>query len=523
MGVDIATEKDIERLRMFSELQARENARLRRKLAAAAREMAKVEGLDPQAVIEAFLADVAAGVNGTDTPSSPLDSKSERWSAPPDEDAKSGAPQTGHGPTDQPDLQVQEQLFELDEADCICPKCGGNLVAIEGLTEDSEEVDVFEVRYVLRQIRKQKYRCDCSDCQHIETALGPDVAKPVRNGRYTLNFAVQVLLDKYASHLPLDRQSRMMREHGLRVSSQTLWDYVWAPQEYFRATRGRAGRLRRAPDPDLRVAVERGLVRRGRGADETRWRLMGKKKDAKPQIIALTSDAGVWYGIEHDKTADTLDRLLGDFAGVLIADGLNIYKSVRDRRTLAFERLETERPPFTLAQCWAHARRNFIQASRGDPDVEELILRVGRLYRLKRAYDPDHHERWQEWVDVVLRGIQQWMAEQRPLPGSQLEQAIGYMQERWTALTLFRDRPEIWLDNNGTERALRLAIQGRKNHYGSRSERGMHAAAVIYSLIETCDRLDVNMRDYFTAALTRTIDNPGAVYTPAMHLADLST
>ena len=123
----------------------------------------------------------------------------------------------------------------------------------------------------------------------------------------------------------------------------------------------------------------------------------------------------------------------------------------------------------------------------------------------------------------MLDGIRAWMAKQRPRLGSQLEQAIGYMDKRWKALTLFRDNPVIWLDNNGTERALRLAIQGRKNHYGSRSERGMLAAAVMYSLIETCSRLGINVRAYFREALTRAIENPGTVYTLAMHLAAVNS
>ena len=507
MGVNIATEQDIERLRMFSELQARENELLRRSLAVSARRLAKHEGLDAQKVLEYMLVGLAADVN-EDLPS-PLDSQSERWSGDDEHgQPKDKQPRTGHGPTEQPDLPVQEVLCELDEADQVCPECGGELKAIEGLTEDSTEIDVVEVKYLVRKVKKQKYRCTCSSCQHIETALGPETPKPVKGGRYTLDFAIQVILDKYLSHLPLDRQARRMKDLGLTVSSQTLWDYVWACTQWMLPTYG-----------SLRFEV---ITEEVVGADETRWRLMNSKKNAKPQIIALTSDAGVWYGFEHDKKTETLDRLLGDFDGVLVADGLSIYTALRDRRQLAYEQLDTEVIPFTLAQCWVHARRNFIKAVRGDPHVEEMLFLIGRLYRLKRAYRAELHDVWLEWTDAVLDGIRKWMAAQRPRPGSQLAQAIGYMDQRWKALTLFRDNPTIWLDNNGTERALRLAIQGRKNHYGSRSERGMQAAAVMYSLVETCSRLNIRAHDYLREALTRATENPGTVYTPAMYLADLN-
>jgi transposase len=389
MGINVATEQDIERLRIFSELQARELTNARRKLAALATKLAEREGLDPQAVLEQILADIAGDVNAEGR-KSPLDSNSERWSGDSTdaEDEDEGEPQRGHGPTDQPDLPVQEVLCELDEADRMCPECGGDLQEIEGLTEDSTEIDVVEVQYVVRQVNKQKYRCTCSDCQHIETALGPDEPKPVKGGRYTGSFAVEVILDKYASHLPLARQSRRMKAQGLTVSSQTLWDYTWACARWL--------------EPTWEMLQEIVLDEEIVGADETRWRLMGKKRNAKPSIIALTSDAGVWYGFEHDKTAETIDRLLGDFSGVLIADGLAVYPAVLDRRTLAYEQLETEVEPFTLAQCWVHARRNYIKASRGDPDAGEMVRLIGRLYRLKRAYDPELGEVWLEWVDVVL-------------------------------------------------------------------------------------------------------------------------
>ena len=507
MGINIATEQDIERLRMFSELQARDLTTIRRKMAMMAARLATAEGLDSQQVLEHLMLDIGADVNASS--SSPLNSKSERWSGTDGHgQPKKTTQKTGHGPTKQPKLPTQEVLCELDEADRICPACGGELKAIDGLTEDTTEIDVVEVKYLVRTIKKQKYRCTCSNCQHLETALGPETPKPIQSGRYTLNFAIQVILDKFASHLPLARQSRRMKDYGLNVTSQTLWDYTHASAKWLLPTYD-ALRLEVLKQPVV-------------GADETRWRLLKPKSKAKPQIIALTSDVGVWYGFEKDKKTETLDRLLGDFEGVLIADGLSIYTALHDQRSLAYERLETERKPFTLAQCWVHARRNYIKAVRGDPHVEEMLLLIGRLYRLKRAYSPELHDVWQTWTDAVLDGIRAWMLAQLPRPGSQLEQAIKYMNARWKALTLFRDQPEIWLDNNGTERALRLAIQGRKNHYGSHSERGMETCAVFYSLIESCSRLDINTRAYLHEALSRAIVNPGTVYTPSMHLAEHS-
>ena len=82
----------------------------------------------------------------------------------------------------------------------------------------------------------------------------------------------------------------------------------------------------------------------------------------------------------------------------------------------------------------------------------------------------------------------------------QARAAIGYMSKRWSSATLFLDHPNVPLDNNGAERAIRGLVVGRKNHYGSRSRRGTEVAAVFYSLIETAKLLGVEPSDYLRRA-----------------------
>ena len=92
--------------------------------------------------------------------------------------------------------------------------------------------------------------------------------------------------------------------------------------------------------------------------------------------------------------------------------------------------------------------------------------------------------------------------------GSALERAVKYKQNHWRGLTRFVDHPEVWLDNNATERVLRTPILGRKNHYDSKSERGIKAAAILYSVIEICLLVGVNPRDYLREAVHRANRRP---------------
>jgi transposase len=86
-----------------------------------------------------------------------------------------------------------------------------------------------------------------------------------------------------------------------------------------------------------------------------------------------------------------------------------------------------------------------------------------------------------------------------------------YTSGLWPGLVRFLDSPKIPLDTNPVERALRGVAVGRKNHYGSRSERGTRVAAIFYSLIESAKLTGVEPRAYLGEAARRAIPNPGTV------------
>jgi transposase len=92
-----------------------------------------------------------------------------------------------------------------------------------------------------------------------------------------------------------------------------------------------------------------------------------------------------------------------------------------------------------------------------------------------------------------------------------LGKAIAYASGLWPGLMRFLENPKIPLDTNEVERALRGIAVGRKNHYGSRSERGTGAAALFYSLIESAKLRGVEPRAYLREATLRAVRNPGTV------------
>lgn len=496
--IRIENEDNIERLRQYALIQEREVVALRRRLDALTGRLAEALGTEQQELLKSELEDLGRQLSSSKD-EDPLAGKSERRSA--QKEAKVRKERTEYGPTDQPDLEVEEVVLELDEADRICPECGGDLVLIEGQFEESELIDRIEVRYLLKRVQQQKYRCTCSSCQHLEAAL-PSEDRLKEGGRYSIDFAIGIIVDKYLMHLPLERQIKKMGLAGLKVTSQTLWDQLWVAVNYLK--------------PSWEALWKYQLQSTVLGADETRWRLLNKKGFAKPQIITLTSENAVYYAFEHNKTAETIDALLGDFNGWLIVDGINLYPAVRARRLAGYTNGTRAGPPFEIANCWFHARRYFVKAAKDFGQAERMLDLIAMLFRVVEGARDERvlADERRQWVEAILGEMQAWMRTITLVPDSSLAKAIGYLRNYWTGLTRFVDNPEIWLDNNASERALRGPVLGRKNHYGSKSERGMLAAAIFYSLIETCQLIGVDPAEYLREAIRRAKAKPASAFLP---------
>jgi len=172
-------------------------------------------------------------------------------------------------------------------------------------------------------------------------------------------------------------------------------------------------------------------------------------------------------------------------------------------------------------------RRKFIEAEPHFPDpCRQVLDLIGQLYAIEGEVPTPsepadraaalalRHGLRQERSRPLVRAIQDWALAQRPLPESGFGKAVSYMLGLWKGLTLFLDDPRIPLDNNATERGLRGVVLGRKNHYGSRSERGTEVAALFYSLLESAKLAAVEPKLYLLTAIRAALANRGTVTLP---------
>ena len=478
-------EKDPEVLHQVIELQQKHIETLTEEIKKLVAELAKAKGDSTfqqmrLAALERHLAKLTKQVFGPSSEQRTTDAPGNASAEGDDKTKDDGKKKRGHGPKEQPKLPVVLVKHDLDDADKVCLNCGGGLHEMEGQYEEHDEISVIPLRFVIKRHQRKKYACRCGSC--IETALGPDKLCP--GGRYSVDFAIYVAISKYCDHLPLERQVRMMAREGLEVTSQTLWDQIEV-----------LTRLVESAMPRLRSYI---LGHAVVGADETSWELFGKKPGQGKSwyVWVLRVETAVYYAIRNGRSFKTAEALLASFAGVLMCDGYVAYLS-----------LSGAYPRVVLAHCWAHVRREFVEIEKSFPtQCGEIIDLIGEMYAIEkkcRVEGEDLEEARDQKSRLVIDRIVEWFYRTLPkcLPESGLHKAIGYMVHMWPGLVLFLDDPEIPLDNNGTERAARGPVVGRKNHYGSHSLRGTEVAATLYSLVESAKLNALEPRFYLRAAV----------------------
>lgn len=454
--VDLRREKDIEQLRRVALAQHVQIEQLLKVLRAKCDELATLKGSEEE--LQQTLALVERLARRTQPNATEEKTSTESHEGGSGERGKR-KPREQFGSTAQPALPVVPQLCELDEADKTCPSCGGELRPMKEQFETSEMIDVVEVSYRVVQVKQQKYSCRCGGC--VETAPGPERATP--GGRYSLDFAVKVAIDKYLDHIPLARQERILRRHGLVVTSQTLWDQLHA--------------LGRRLESASRALLARVLAEPVIGLDQTSWPRLDGKGDKPRQMWCLTAPGVVVHRIKSDKGTATFKALIGDYEGVIVCDALKTHEAgVRGNDRVA------------LAGCWAHVFRKFEEAAPDHPEAHLAMKWIGELYAIDERAEgrlaKKAELRKKESAEIIAT-MKTWLWNQAALKTLSIGNATAYVVANWARLTRFLADARIPLDNNATERGIRGPVVGRKNHYGSKSERGTEIAAIFYTLLET--------------------------------------
>ena len=389
-------------------------------------------------------------------------------------------------------LPQVEVIIEPEAKACSC--CGGGLHVIG---EDvSKRLDVVPARYQVIVTRRPKYACRACEGTIVQA---PAPARLIEGGLPTERLVAQVLVDKYADHVPLYRQAQGFARQGVKLDRSTL--AFW--------TGYAAAELK-----PIWAHMRQSLLGASKlFVDETKAPVLdpGRGRTKSGYFWAIARDDRGWggqdppavvYTYAPGRGADHAITLLKDFSGVLQVDGYGAYKTLASRRN-----------DVVLAHCWSHARRRFFDLAKGGsaPVAEEMLDRIAKLYAVEadvrgQAAAARKHAR-QEHSAPIIEALKTYIDDQLGrLPGSSVTaEAIRYVQSRWDGLTRFLDDGHIELDTNPVERAMRPIALNRKNALFAGSDEGAEHWAILATLIECCKLHGANPTAYLEDVLTKLV------------------
>jgi transposase len=413
-----------------------------------------------------------------------LEALAEELAAAKKEPAPSSPRKNGHGRRALPrNLPREQVLHELPEAARHCPCCGE--VRQEIGRETSEQLEYTPATLKVIEHVRLKYACRACE-EHVTTAAKPP--QPIDKGLPGPGLLAQVVLGKYGDHQPLYRQQDILARHGVVLRRSTLCGWIAAAADLAEALYQRM--------------CERVLSSHVIHTDDTSVKLLdplvGHARTAR--FWAYIGDGEHPYSVydfTDSRQRDGPAKFLQNFTGYLQADAYGGYDGIYSGGKVR------------EVACWAHTRRYWWEARTTDARRAHHALGViARLYQLEATFaELSSEERGaarQEHAAPILAEFRIWLDEQRlgPVPKSPIGQAVTYTLNQWQALVRYTADGRLSIDNNVSERTVKIPAIGRKNWLFVASHTGGHRAAILFSLVASCKANQVEpwayLRDIFT-------------------------
>jgi transposase len=387
---------------------------------------------------------------------------------------------------------------------CAEPNCRqcGKPTAVIGY-DISEQLDVEPARYLVRVIKREKRAC--RGCAQGPVVMAPLEPRIVEKGLASDRVVIEAVVGKYCDHLPLYRQAVILeREAGLEIGRATLDGWVMRVGELLipvtQAMRKDllGGSYLQADETTVPVQMHDG---RGKNHEAYLWQY------GKPGGETVF-DFCLHRGREGPK------HFLGNWEGILQTDGYQAYDGVGG-------------PKLVHVGCWAHARRKFVDAVKVNPqdgEAVKMVVRMDALFVVDRDARKkemsgverltQRRELAQPWVDEIKAACQKLTRE--ALPQSAVGKAAAYTLNMWPKLARCLEHEEVELSNNLAENSMRGVALGRKNWLHVGSVKAGPKVAAILSVVESCKRLGVPVKEYLIDVL------PGLDRRTLSQVADLT-
>ena len=330
----------------------------------------------------------------------------------------------------------------------------------------------------------------------MKTAGKP--SQPIEKSTAGASLLTQVIVAKYADHLPLHRQAKIFNRFGVELSEQTMGGWV----------RQCAGLLNPLYQELKRFVLSSKVV----GTDDTPIKVLDRKlpQTRKARIWPYVGDRdhpAIIYDYTPTRERAGPEAFLKDFQGHLQADAYVVYDSF----------FTDPGRGIVEVGCWAHARRHFHNALEKDQTrMGGVLAMIAHLYAVEQlarqnglSGDALRVAREQD-ASPMLERMHEYLLtiREQVLPKSEAGQAIAYTLKNWVALTRYCSDGDLPIDNNGTERSLRSFAVGRNNWTFFGSDNGGKTAAVLCSFVSSCELVSIDPFAWFKDILSRIAEHP---------------
>ena len=358
-------------------------------------------------------------------------------------------------------LRREEIIIEPAEDLSGCKKMG------EEITEvlEYQPGELFVKKYIRVKYAKP---------QSEGVFIGELPSRPLEKAMAGPGLLAQIVIDKYADHLPLYRQMQRFERTGLKLPYSTLTDWVSATCRLI---------------TPLYEALKAEVLKSGYlHADETPIKVLDKDKNGGTHrgyywVYQDSIKKIVFFDYQQSRGREGPAGILENFQGYLQTDGYTAYE--------VFDKKEN----ITLLHCMAHARRMFFEALENDKArASHALEEIQNLYAIERIGKEESltfaeiKEMRQQKSVPILNALDKWMKEQylQTTPKSAIGKALAYSIERWQRLSLYTENGMLNIDNNPVENSIRPVALGRKNYLFAGSHEAAERSAMLYSLLGTC-------------------------------------
>jgi len=393
----------------------------------------------------------------------------------------------GHGRKKYPKLSKIEELISLSEDDQVCPSCNEPYQEINS-TQDSEIVEV-KVKAYIRVIRRKCYKRGCKCCKSPIIKTAPPAPRLIWKSPFGVSVWVELLLGKFWFGSPSNRTITNLSSLDFNISPGSIVGGFYQLEKFLR------------PIYDAIVAVN--VKEKQWHADETRWSVFEPvegKGNYRWYLWVFKGLKTVVFLLDPTRATKVIQGHLGEEAeGTIICDRYSAYK--------CFARIIGGK--IVLAYCWAHVRRDFLDLAKKYPAHEswgmKWVERIGNLYYLNKSrlkYDKETPE-FVIANESLKKAIEDFKktaeSERKDLEdGDPRNAVLASFFNHSEGLIVFVNNPDIPMDNNSGERAIRGPVVGRKNYYGSGSKQSAHFSTMMFTIIHTLLLNKINPRKWLS-------------------------